>query len=166
MTTTEFPKVLNELSGWVNEGKAGEIDFEMYSEFNEQYRPSHWTGNEASDEEFLTFGTDGRGGQVAIWLVKDAPLDSLPIVFLGRDGELATLAPDLPGFMLLLASGVQPIQAATEKLEAKENQKMLKWVRKVYPEVNKPFDVNAIVSNAKKAHPQFEAHVNAQCKRS
>src|SRR5262249_37273280 len=36
---SEFPPVLAALVKWVNDGRAGEVDFEMYASFNE-YKPS------------------------------------------------------------------------------------------------------------------------------
>src|SRR5688572_26113787 len=102
----EFPPVLQSLVDWVNGGKLEGVDFEMYAGFNEQYKPSDWTSNPATDSELFSFGMDGTGGQVAIWR-NDASkeFDALPIVFLGSEGEVSPLATNLPAFLHTLASG-------------------------------------------------------------
>lgn len=154
----KFPKVLVELEKWVNGGKAGEIDFEMYQSFNEQYKPSDWIGNPAADEELLSFGMDGMGGQVAIWRAKNAEFDELPVVFLGSEGEVLVLATDLPTFLATVAQGVGPLEAASETTEGEENADMLTWVKKTYPK-HKVVKPEAALKAAKKAYPKFEEHV-------
>ena len=49
----EFQPIFSELGEWIHGGKMGDdvhLDFEMYeSAFNQQYKPSNWNGNPASD---------------------------------------------------------------------------------------------------------------------
>ena len=131
-----FPPVLASLEKWVNGGRAGEIDFEMYQSFNEQYKPSDWTRNAKTDEELFTFGMDRSGGQVAIWRNDAAKeLDALPIVFMGSEGEIKPFATTLPKFLFLLASGLGPAEAFFGG-EANPNDEMLDWVRGEYPSAN------------------------------
>src|SRR5687767_10869327 len=159
----KFPKVLVELEKRVNGGEAGEIDFEMYQSFNEQYKPSDWTQNPASNDEFLTFGMDGTGGQVAIWRAKNAEFDELPVVFLGSEGEAKVLATDLPSFLSMVANGVGPMEAAFGTTEGEANDDMVAWVKKTYPK-HKALAPAAILAAAEKAYPKFEEHLRAQVK--
>ncbi|NJP68532.1 SMI1/KNR4 family protein [Streptomyces spiramenti] len=101
-------------------GEDGQIDFEPYSDFlppdetTDWFRA--WTGNaEVTGDAYLVFGQDGTGGHAAIWLVREGrPLTEQPVVFLGSEGELGVLAPDLAGFLWVLADGSGPYEAATD----------------------------------------------------
>ena len=159
-----FPAVLEELVSWVNEGRAGNLDFEMYGSFNEQYKPSDWTRNPASDDELFTFGMDGSGGQVAIWRRDAAPLEELPVVFLGSEGEVKPLATSLPSFLHLVASGFGPAEIAFATIEdPTPNESMLEWVQSTYP--NRAFsDPQSILDDAAEALAGFEAHLMATTK--
>lgn len=157
---TTFPAVLVELNDWVNGGRAGEIDFEMYESFNEQYKPSDWTRNPATDDELFTFAMDGTGGQVAIWRRDPGGShDDQPIVFMGSEGEVKPLAMSLPGFLFLIASGLGPLEI-TSGGEPAENEEMMAWVKESYPDV--ATDTTAILDEAAKKLADFEAHLMAQ----
>lgn len=164
MADKKFPDVLVDLEKRVNGGDAGEIDFEMYQSFNEQYKPSDWTRDPKSDDEFLSFGMDGTGGQVAIWKNAKAELDALPIVFLGSEGEASMLAKDLPSFLSMLAAGVGPYEAATEIYEGEPSEDLLEWVKETYPK-HKASTPEKTVAAAKKAFPKFEEHLQSLVKK-
>jgi hypothetical protein len=104
-----FRPIFSELGEWIHGGKMGDdvrLDFEVYeSAFNEQYKPSNWTGNPASDASLSTFGIDGTGGQVALW---HRGAGDEPVVMLGSDGEVAVFARDLAGFLNQVAHGADP----------------------------------------------------------
>jgi hypothetical protein len=160
---TEFPPVLEELVEWVNGGKAGEVDFEMYESFNEQYKPSDWTRNPASDSEFFTFGMDGTGGQVALWR-KDPKADAVaqPVVFLGSEGEVKPLATSLPGFLKLLASGLGPLEV-TSGGEPSVNAEMLSWVNSSFPD-SQLGETAAILDEAASTLSNFEQYIRSHVK--
>jgi hypothetical protein len=162
---SKFPAVLEELVSWVNEGRAGNLDFEMYGSFNEQYKPSDWTRNPASDDELFTFGMDGSGSQVAIWRRDaDVALDDLPVVFLGSEGEVRPLATSLPAFLHLVASGLGPAEIAFGSGdEPTANDAMLEWVRETYSGRAFP-DPQAILDEAAEALAGFEAHMMSSTK--
>jgi len=156
---TKFPPVLATLAEWVNEGRAGEVDFEMYASFNEQYKPSDWTRNPKTDEELFTFGMDGSGGQVAIWRTDGAKaFDALPIVFMGSEGEIKPLATALPKFLHMLASGIGPLEVGSD---ASPNDEMLAWVRTEYP--SESFgEPSEILEEAEAQLSHFEEHLMSQ----
>jgi hypothetical protein len=158
---SKFPPVLATLVEWVNEGRAGEVDFEMYASFNEQYKPSDWTRNPKTDEELFSFGMDGTGGQVAIWRTDgDKAFDALPIVFLGSEGEIKPLAMTLPKFLHLLASGIGPLEAS-DGGEPSPNDEMLEWVRGEYPGA-KFGEPSEILEEAASELAHFEEHLMSQ----
>jgi len=158
---TKFPPVLASLVEWVNEGRAGEVDFEMYASFNEQYKPSDWTRDPKTDEELFTFGMDGSGGQVAIWRTDPtSSFDALPIVFMGSEGEIKPMATTLPKFLYLLASGLGPIEAFFDG-EANPNDDMLEWVRSEYPGA-KFAEPSEILEEAASELAHFEKHLMSQ----
>lgn len=159
----EFPPVIKELVAWVNEGRAGDVDFEMYESFNEQYKPSDWTRNPASDAELFTFGMDGTGGQVAIWR-RDPQADfaSLPIVFLGSEGEVKPLAMSLPGFLQLLSHGLGPLETTFAKAP-EPNEEMQAWVRGAFPDRELAAPA-AILGEAAEALSDFEQYVRSLVK--
>jgi hypothetical protein len=159
----EFPPVLQQLVDWVNGGRAGDMDFEMYESFNEQYKPSDWTRNPVADTEFFTFGMDGTGGQVAIWRREpEASFESLPVVFLGSEGELKPLATSLPGFLQLLASGLGPIEISFGQDPA-PNEEMQAWVRGAFPAVEFA-EPRVILDEAATALADFEQYVRSLVK--
>ena len=164
-TWTTFPPVLAALAEWVNDGRAGEIDFEMYESFNEQYKPSDWTRDPKTDEELFTFGMDGTGGQIAIWRTDaDKTADALPIVFMGSEGEIKPMATTLPKFLFLLASGLGPIEAFFGG-EASPNDEMMEWVRGEYP--NAKFgEPSEILEEAASELAHFEEHLQSLVKAS
>jgi len=161
---TSFPPVLEELASWVNEGRAGEIDFEMYASFNEQYKPSDWTRNPSSDDELFTFGMDGSGGQVALWrCAPDMTIDAAPVVFLGSEGEVRPLATSLAGFLYLVANGLGPIEIAFGEGEPTPNDEMIEWVCGQYPD--RTFvEPKAILDEATDALSDFEAWLTSTTK--
>lgn len=159
---TKFPPVLAALEKWVNEGRAGEIDFEMYQSFNEQYKPSDWTRNAKTDEELFTFGMDGTGGQVAIWRTDTAKsFDALPVVFMGSEGEVKPFAMTLPKFLFLLASGLGPAEAFFGG-EVSTNDEMMDWLRGEYPSANFG-EPSEILEEAASELAHFEEHIMSQC---
>ena len=157
---SEFPPVLTSLSEWVNQ--LGGIDLEMYESFNSQYKPSDWTRNPVSDEELFTFAMDGSGGQVALWRNDpNATSDSLPVVFLGSEGEIEPLATSLPLFMHQLANGFGPIDLAFRRSsEILPNEGMIAWVKDTFPQVAFK-DPKAIWTDAKTALSGFEQHLRS-----
>ncbi len=158
---TAFPPVLEELVEWVNGGRAGDVDLEMYSSFNEQYKPSDWTRNPASDEELFTFAMDGSGGQVAIWRRDDSSFDSLPIVFLGSEGEVRPLAMSLPQFLHQVAHGLGPIELVFGGGEPAPNEDMIEWVKEQFPDARLA-EPEQILAEATKSLEDFEKHLMAQ----
>jgi len=161
-TWSKFPQVLAALEKWVNDGRAGEIDFEMYQSFNEQYKPSDWTRDPKTDEELFTFGMDGTGGQVAIWRTDpEKSFDALPVVFMGGEGEVRPLATTLPKFLYLLASGLGPIEASFGG-EANPNEEMMEWVQAEYPSTKSFGDPKELLEEAASELAHFEEHLMSQ----
>ncbi|MGA5729889.1 SMI1/KNR4 family protein [Streptomyces seoulensis] len=95
------------------------VDFEPFPAFVSEAETTDWfrswTGNpEVDGAAFRVFGQDGTGGYAAFWLVRESrPLSEQPVVFLGSEGETGVIAPDLAGFLWLLADGFGPKEAAT-----------------------------------------------------
>lgn len=161
----EFPPVLKHLEEVVNGGQAGEMDFEMYQSFNEQYKPSDWTRNPKSDEELWSFGMDGTGGQVALWRHEpNVKLEDRPVVMLGSEGEVSPIASDLPSFLYLVANGMGPYEIAFDMLTGDEeaNEEMLEWINEQWPKRKFP-DAKKIIKDAKSKFKHFEKHLRAQC---
>lgn len=160
----EMPDILFALTEWVHEGRCNVRDLEFYESFNDQYRPSHWTRNEASDDSLGTFAQDGAGGQYALWF--DVPDGTQPVVKLGDDGDLRVLAVDTLDFAWLLACGVEPIaiHEADDTVEGEPTPAMQDWVRAQSP--GRAFESPAaVLARASSAHPGFAAAVLAQVKR-
>ena len=160
----EFPAVLAHLVAVVNGGGVGDMDFEMYESFNEQYKPSDWTRNPVSDERIWSFGMDGTGSQVAIWYHSDgATVEESAVVMLGSEGEAAPLATDLPSFIYLVASGVGPWSALSGEVTGEEaaNSELLAWVETQWP--NRAFPKpSEIIDAARDQLGHFEAHIRGQ----
>ena len=72
-----------------------------------------WTGNKSlNGTQFLVFGADGSGGQIAIWLAHlRVALSEQPVVFFGSEGARAVVAQNLADFAWLLAGGIGPLEA-------------------------------------------------------
>lgn len=161
----EFPSVLKRLEEIVNGGQAGEMDFEMYQSFNEQYKPSDWTSNPKSDEDLWTFGMDGSGGQVALWRHEpSAKLEDRPVVMLGSEGEVSPIATDLPSFLYLVANGVGPMEVLFDMVnwdDLQASDEILAWVREEWPDRKFPAP-KKIVTDAKSKLKHFEKHVLSQ----
>ena len=157
-----IPQLLQDLAPWIyEEDRCTVHDLEFYEEFNAGYRPSNWTGNPATDEEFLTFAQDGVGGQYTLWLGARS-LDESPVVKLGRDGELLVLARDPLDFAWLIASGVEPIGVGDDGVRevAEPTPAMQEWVRSQAP--GRTFvDPAATLRAAHEAYPELVARVRA-----
>ncbi len=159
----EIPDTLLALAEWVHNGRCTVSDLEFYEEFNQEYRPSHWTRNPASDDALGTFAQDGAGGQYALWF--DAPGDGPPpVVKLGRDGELLPLAVDALAFAWLLACGVEPIAVRDDGAfegPTTPSEALQDWVRLQDPE--RDFDQPAaVIAEAARDFPTFVDSVRAQ----
>jgi hypothetical protein len=161
----DFPEALKHLEEVVNGGQAGEMDFEMYQSFNEQYKPSDWTRNPKTDDELWSFGMDGTGGQVALWRHEpNVKLEDRPVVMLGSEGEVSAIASDLPSFLYLVANGMGPYEVAFDMLTGDEeaNDEMLEWINEQWPKRKFP-DAKKIIKEAKSKFKHFEKHLRAQC---
>lgn len=159
----EIPDTLLALAEWVHNGRCTVSDLEFYEEFNQEYRPSDWTRNPASDDALGTFAQDGAGGQYALWF--DAPGDvPPPVVKLGDDGDLLPLAVDALAFAWLIACGVEPILVrddGTFDEPAPPSEALQNWVRLQDPE--RDFDdPAAVIAEAARAFPTFVDSVRAQ----
>ncbi|WFB08413.1 SMI1/KNR4 family protein [Streptomyces sp. LX-29] len=121
MTTTDdrdFPAALSALARVEFDYADGDgVDYEPYDAFHSAERTTfwlrHWTGNHDLDgDDLRPFGQDGSGGYAAFWLARpDRPLADQPVVFFGSEGSLGVVAPDLDGFLWLLADGFGPMEA-------------------------------------------------------
>ncbi len=158
-----IPDTLLQLAEWVHNGRCTVQDLEFYEEFNQEYRPSSWTGNPDTDLSFGTFAQDGAGGQYALWF--DAPGGGLPpVVKLGDDGDLVPLAGDALEFAWLIACGVEPIGVGEDGAFAMPPvpcEPMQDWVRGQDPE--RDFDAPAeVIARAAREYPTFVEVVRGQ----
>lgn len=157
-----FTPLFTSLEQWVNGGKLGEIDFEVYQNFNEQYKPSDWFSEPALDKVMFSFAMDGTGGQFTIWQNgSSAQLEDLPVVLLGSEGSTIVLTQNVPEFFALVAAGIDPAQLEYQGISGKEkpHADFSAFVKSQWPQ--KSFaSPKEIFSNAKKTlQVSFEAFV-------
>jgi hypothetical protein len=111
-----MPAVLQQLHALEFDYDEG-YDFEPFPGFLSEQDTREWirawTGDDALDGgEYLVFGSDGMGGNAAIWLVHpDRTVLEQPIVFFESEGELGVVASDFRDFLWLLAGGMGPSEA-------------------------------------------------------
>ena len=114
----DVPPVLSELADLRESFLGGDfsVDYEPYSGFSAD---PLWFLDDADDAaaeqaRFRVFGRDYTGGTVAFWLVReDADLADQPVVFVGSEGEVGTVAADLSDYLWLLAAGWGPAEAVS-----------------------------------------------------
>jgi hypothetical protein len=154
-----FPSLLADFGEVAVESGA---DVEVYSTFNQAYKPSDWTRDPTSDEEFATFAQNGVGSQYALWLGASKDALRAPVVLFGRDGEAAVLAEDLHGFFALFAAGVDPSLAIADgEAKGEPNAALGAWLKKG-ASGKKPGTPAQILARAAKAHPTFAVDVRAK----
>ncbi len=88
---------------------ASVCDVEIHEAPGEQMA-SDWTRDPRIDEDVVIFAQDGTGSMIGLWRGEagadsDRSPSSFPVVFLGSEGMLAVMAPDLAAFAYLLACG-------------------------------------------------------------
>ncbi len=157
-----IPPLAAELNDWVMNERCTVSDLEFYDEFNQEYRPSNWTRNAASDDELLTFVQDGTGGQYALWITP-AGVEGAPVVKLGSDGEVAVMSRDLVDFAWLIACGVEPLGVGDDgKLRdpIEACPEMQAWVRTIAPD-RKFGTAKQTLDAARAAYPKLVAHIRS-----
>lgn len=90
----------------VSIGALNDIEVEPDASGSEAYKASDWTRNPATNEIITVVAADGTGSLIGPWKRdKNASFDACPIVFLGSEGVVSVLAPNLASFVYLLLSG-------------------------------------------------------------
>lgn len=149
-----------------NDGEG--IDFEPYEEFLDPEETTlwwrAWTGNpDADGTQFRVFGQDGTGGLAAFWMVRPGvAIEEQPVVFLGSEGAAGVVAPDLAGYLWLLAEGVGPMEAVEHSGLARRPEPYLTAIAEAYAPTGQP--APAIIAAAQSEFPDFAAAVAAQCR--
>ncbi|EID52714.1 hypothetical protein [Saccharomonospora xinjiangensis] len=140
------------------------VDFEPYPRFltpEETVRwLRDWTGDPAPDAAaFRIFGQDGTGGVAAFWFVRDGePLTRQPVAFLGSEGETGVIAPDLDGYLWLLAAGFGPREAMMypeHEHEPREDVRLTRIAQSWAPSARRP--VADIIAEVRDLADRLEA---------
>lgn len=141
------------------------VDYEPYQEFMPADQTLDWlrawTGNkDLADAPYRVFGQDGTGGYAAFWLVRpDAELTEQPVVFFGSEGELGLIAPDLAGYLWLLAGGWGPYEAVEyDSWPVNPRDDLRAIAEGCSPARRTPAEV---VAAARAEFPDFEAGIRA-----
>ncbi|MFJ9448459.1 SMI1/KNR4 family protein [Kitasatospora sp. NPDC101235] len=126
-----------------------------------------WTGNdELAGDAFRVFGQDGTGGYAAFWLVRPdrAPADQ-PVVFLGSEGETGVVASDLADFLWVLAAGLGPFEATTDRDTGRTphpSPQRTAIAERFAPHRRRPAE--AITEQAGREFPDFDDTVPLACR--
>ena len=127
-----------------------------------------WTRNqELHGDDFRIFGLDGTGGFAAFWLVRAGrPVAEQPVVFFGGEGEFGVVAPDLSGFLWVLAEGFGPAEAADECATAEDaygepRAELTAIAERFVPGGRRP--AREIIKAARAEFPDFEDHILGLC---
>lgn len=113
----DFPEALAAVAAVRFDYGPGDADYEPHARFMTREQTTAWirawTGNRAIDgDDFLVIGEDGTGGFAAFWLARpNRPAAEQPVVFFGSEGDLGIVAPDLAGYLWILADGSGPLEA-------------------------------------------------------
>lgn len=116
-----FPDALSAVAEVLFDRSEGEAEYEPHRRYLTAVETASWirswTGNEElAGDEFRVIGEDGTGGYAAFWLVRPSrPVIEQPVVFFGSEGDLGAVAPDLSGFLWVLADGSGPFEAVDER---------------------------------------------------
>ena len=83
------------------------VDIELNEHLDEQiYKASDFNRNPATNEHVRVFAQDGTGSLIGPWQREPGvAMEQCPVVFLGSEGVIAVLAPNLASFAYLLLSG-------------------------------------------------------------
>mgnify|MGYP000882382986 CR=1 FL=1 len=118
MVKSKYPHTLSllvDVDFWPADAEDA-IDLEIYPAFLPAEEVTEWirawSGNDTADGgRFHVFGQDGSGGYAALYDEGGAtPVEELPVVFLGSEGEIGTVAANLSDFLALLAQGTGPAE--------------------------------------------------------
>ncbi len=142
-------------------------DLELFERFGHPDETAQWfrswtDNDEADGREFRLFAMEGGGGFVGLWLVREGrPLTEQPVVFVGSEGELAVMAPDLGSYLWLLAYGVHPFVALGEEpCPTGTSPEVVAVAERHAPRARR--GPEEILELAREEFPRFREHVDAQ----
>jgi hypothetical protein len=167
----EFPEPLAAVAEVIFDYGAGEADYEPYKRFLTAEETSawirSWTGNtELAGDEFRVIGEDGTGGYAAFWLVRpDQPVVAQPVVFFGSEGDLGAVAPDLSGFLWVLADGSGPFEAVDERERDRPSRphgELSAIAERFAPGGRRP--ARSIIDAAQAEFAEFEGYILGLCR--
>lgn len=150
---------------------AGEADYEPHSRYMTAEEATGWlrawTGNEeVAGDEFRVIGEDGTGGYAAFWLVRSGrPVVEQPVVFFGSEGDLGAVAPDLGGFLWVLADGSGPFEAVDERERnrpSRPHAQLTAIAQRFAPGGCRP--ARAIIDEAQAEFAGFEGYILGLCR--
>lgn len=156
------------------------VDFEPYPELEPVAETGwwfrHWTGNpEFAGEEFRPFGSDGGGGYVCSWIIREgADLVDQPVVYLGSDGDVAVLAADAWDALWFFAHGfgMHDVPSEFESGEhwfqpepdrvVRAHEELVRAAERLAPGRRRP--VEQIVAEASAGLPDLRVWVDGLCR--
>lgn len=166
-----FPEALSAVAKVFFDYGAGEADYEPHKQFLTAERTTTWirawTRNQELDgDDFRVVGEDGTGGYAAFWLVRmGRPVSEQPVVFFGSEGDLGVVAPDLGGYLWVLADGSGPFEAVDERERSRPSQphaELTAIAERFAPGRRRP--ARTIIEAAQAEFPGFEDYILGLCR--
>jgi len=165
-----FPEALSAVAAVSFDYGAGDADYLPHDRYLSAERTAAWirtwTGDDGLDgAQFRVIGEDGAGGYAAFWLVRPGcPVAGQPVVFFGSDGDLGAVAPDLGGFLWVLADGSGPFEAVAERERGRPSRPhpaLTAVAERFAPGGRRP--ARSIITAAQQEFAGFEAYILGLC---
>lgn len=166
-----FPEALSAVAEVFFDYGEGDADYEPHKRYMTAAETTSWIrswtrNEELTGDEFRVMGEDGTGGYAAFWLVRHGrPLVEQPVVFFGSEGDLGAVAPDLSGFLWVLADGSGPFEAVDERERdrpSRPHAELTAIAERFAPRGRRP--ARSIIEVAQAEFAGFEEYVLGLCR--
>jgi len=167
----DFPEALSAVAEVIFDYGAGDADYEPHEHFLTAEETTSWirawTCNQVLDGgDYRVIGEDGTGGYAAFWLIRPGrSVSEQPVVFFGSEGDLGVVAPDLGGFLWVLADGSGPFEALDERERSRPSRphaELTAVAERFAAGGRQP--ARTIIDAAQAEFPGFEDHVIGLCR--
>lgn len=124
--------------------------------------------NDEAAKQLVVFGSDRGGSLYGYWLYDGRALEDAPVVYLNGEGTGSTvLANNLAEFISLLALGKEGVGMISAWKDSPRpcagNAQFRRWLKDEL-DIEPPADPHALVEQARSAHPDLQAWIEANQK--
>lgn len=162
-----IPQLLQDLLEFQNVSNEWYSDSFELAVISKEGLKTYFGENEELLSRWIEFAHDGNDSSYALWLYREMPLESAPVVYFNSEGEGNTVvANNLAEFFTLLACDQEMVlgeypETDNDNEHTEMNQAFRVWIRERY-QLEAVTHPNEVVQKAKRHHPDLQEWIEGQ----